>query len=576
VVPVVTGLVVLCGLLAQEPAASRGSVAGQVVDALGAPVPLAEVWVTPWLGDEVLARTQADGSGVFAIGRLPEGDILSVHATADGKTIGINYHVRPRPAASAWVRLWDAGAVRGRVVDPDGKPLAGAEVLAAYDRARVLAAFAVRSTSTDEKGCFELTKVPLGEIDVRAVAPGYVLGSARVVVRDRAELDLVLQQGDGVRLAIRVTGAAAGELRGARVSLDARSASSLVSLPRSLHERRLESDGTLSLVGLPPALDYTISIRDDGFVFQPPDHRIEKATDVHEVTFAALRPETTILRGTLRGLQGEPLPRQTVVLRAANGFREGVATTGEDGGFEIASPLAPGEHFIAFLRRSDWTIAQSKAATRYGWDKRFWNQYEGVVDPEVPIELHAEPAITVRGRIVDREGQAIRFAPVVVEYELSDSRWTQLAWWQTSDREGRFEYQGLRALDDRVRVMVAGRSGAGTSDPLQLEVGKTCEVELRLDPAAIVEGTVRDARGTPIPGARVWLRNWDFARGRQADGSVEEVLTDRNGRYRHVGVTPGGHYLQLHFGEHEPAADVEPFEVAPGERVERDVELPGR
>jgi protocatechuate 3,4-dioxygenase beta subunit len=67
--------------------------------------------------------------------------------------------------------------------------------------------------------------------------------------------------------------------------------------------------------------------------------------------------------------------------------------------------------------------------------------------------------------------------------------------------------------------------------------------EVRLAPPATIEGTVVDAQQRPLPGVRVWL-DWEPERN-QRGGTIEEVVTDRLGRYRFVGVTPGGARLQL-------------------------------
>jgi hypothetical protein len=51
----------------------------------------------------------------------------------------------------------------------------------------------------------------------------------------------------------------------------------------------------------------------------------------------------------------------------------------------------------------------------------------------------------------------------------------------------------------------------------------------------VIEGVVFDAEHGR-PGVRVWLRDWDLAKGGQRSGSVTEVITDRRGRYRFLGA----------------------------------------
>jgi len=94
-----------------------------------------------------------------------------------------------------------------------------------------------------------------------------------------------------------------------------------------------------------------------------------------------------------------------------------------------------------------------------------------------------------------------------------------------------------------------------------------------------IEGVVVDAQQRPAPGIRVWLRDWDFGTGGQKSGSVVEVLTDRQGRYRFASVPPGGAWLQLLVAvdERSPMTRaVEPFEVEAGKTYTHDLQVPAK
>jgi len=124
---------------------------------------------------------------------------------------------------------------------------------------------------------------------------------------------------------------------------------------------------------------------------------------------------------------------------------------------------------------------------------------------------------------------------------------------------------------------VQGGYGAADSETFTLaEAGARVAVpDLKLAPAATVEGTVLDPQQKPAPGIRVWLRDWDFAKSGQKSGSVVEVITDRQGRYRFLGVPPGGAWLQLLVdGEHPRDRAVEPFEVEAGKSYTFELQLP--
>jgi hypothetical protein len=93
----------------------------------------------------------------------------------------------------------------------------------------------------------------------------------------------------------------------------------------------------------------------------------------------------------------------------------------------------------------------------------------------------------------------------------------------------------------------------------------------------VVEGRVLDPKGQPVPGVRVWLRDWDMKHGTQRSGSVIERITDREGRYRFQGVALGGAYLQLLPGTDRTEQTVDAgnrFEVEAGKTYTVDLELP--
>lgn len=113
------------------------------------------------------------------------------------------------------------------------------------------------------------------------------------------------------------------------------------------------------------------------------------------------------------------------------------------------------------------------------------------------------------------------------------------------------------------------------SAPFSLRDGQdVAGLRIVLAPSATIAGTVRDAQGAVVPGARVWLRDWNFDTNRQMSGNVVEVLTDRQGRYRFVDVVPGGHYLEIVEGPVGRRAQTEPFEVEPGKTLQFDLTAP--
>ncbi|MCA9569928.1 MAG: carboxypeptidase regulatory-like domain-containing protein, partial [Myxococcales bacterium] len=144
----------------------------------------------------------------------------------------------------------------------------------------------------------------------------------------------------------------------------------------------------------------------------------------------------------------------------------------------------------------------------------------------------AVPRATLRGRIVDHDDRPL--ADISVHIDGVPERTTVV-----SDAQGRYAVEGLSpnykawvwaAQDD----LVPG--GRTFGERVQLAPGRTFDVTLRLEQAAVSKGRVVRWDGTPVAGASVWM----------TDGSSSNVpgrylrqltcTTDDDGRFRLAGV----------------------------------------
>lgn len=550
--PCLAPIVVAICTVAQPPATA--SVSGFVLDALGDPVPLAQVWITTRSSNDVVARTATDGSGMFALARLPAGDGLVVRATTEGKI-----EAATSAAPVAWLRLWDAGTIRGRVVDPNGVAVAGAEVVASFDDARVLHSRQARCATTAADGSYELHKVPLGMIDVRAAAPGRVMAAARVHLRDAATCDLIVADGDGVQVTVHIDGLGTEDLAGVEIELLPYRDGSLQTLPHRLVRGQPDKAGVWRSSGLP---DYKYLVRASGEVaWFPSQVELRAGSAPYEVTVTAQRRGGVFVTGRLTDVDGKPLHGETVGCIDSEGRAGAKAKTAEDGGFRIECTAPAGGRCTLYLSGSNCVLDGGEFVTI-------------IADPLARLELRAVPAewASVRGRIVGVAGEPLRLQPLRLEDEQPNRTplWSPIGY-EWTDVDGKFEFARLRPRPARVRVTFSGFAGAGASEPFELDSDtEDNALELRAVAPASVEGIVRDAAGKPVPGARVWLRTWLRDRG-QLDHSVTEVITDRTGRYRHAGVAPGDYFLQLFVDGKASAAQSESFELLPGQRLQRDL-----
>jgi len=176
--------------------APGGAVSGIVTDRLGSPVPGATVTVARGLDPLVLpgesdapvaaiaARRSAmtNDGGLFLVAGLPEGRFYEITASCAGflpaKLDGVEVRAREE-TRDLVLRLIRGGSLRGTVIAPDGRPVAGASVsLGVAARADWFGAAddepAVLSTVTDEAGAFAFDAVPPGRRPLVVDAEGFV------------------------------------------------------------------------------------------------------------------------------------------------------------------------------------------------------------------------------------------------------------------------------------------------------------------------------------------------------------------------------------------------------------------
>ena len=585
-------LLVSIAIPAQVPEVIKQRCEGVVLDALARPVPAAEVWVANE-DESVVMRGKSDGAGSFVLGGLPNATYWRVRATAPGR-IEVRTWVRPREGVgTASFRLWDAATLVGRVCDVDGTAIAGAEVAAAFDLSRVISPLEIPTAITDADGRFRLDKVPVGVLDVWAAADGFVASAQRLHFAADGECELRLARGEGLSIQVDVEGARELIARGVaapQVRVRPYGSSGLVGLPPRLVRGRLDAEGRWQVRGL-PKFRYVVSPSATDLGFQPREidvfgqHGGVTLAAFHAPTegkvgraaFRAFRNESVVLTGRVIDEHGDGVVGETLVTRAANGGNEATAVTGEEGAFAIASPLAPGVEAVFFLRDSQRVPDQLLDDAPF-FDARNLRWHRAKVDPQRPLLIKTIRVSRIRGRVVDSEGASVSFARVEVQESAPNRLPPWLTLWPTDSRvDGTFEF-AIHAMDEPMRIAITSSAGAVMSKEFVTRPGSFTDVgELKLAPAASVAGVVRDANQKPVPGARVWLRDWDSEAGRQKSGSVVEVITDRAGRFRFAGVPPGGAWLQLMLYEENPRVHgFEPFEVSPGAALTFDLVLTER
>lgn len=483
------------GTIVLEPGAA---ISGTVVDDRGSPVEGAEVsfdsWSTrgelkPWELETNAVKSDADGRFLL-VDRAP-GEKLDLSVWhPDFIAAEVRGVVVPRE--DVLVELEGAARVAGRVVDPAGRPVAGARVSARYE-VQGGGTFSSESGESDAEGRFELPHLGPRRVELLARAEGFRTLEVWLDLEPGETVeDLVLRLAPGALIEGRVLDPWGEPADGVRIVGQGLGRSSL------RHTGRTDSTGRFRLDGLDPG-PFTLSAIPRQL---PPARRTVEVGEGTEEVEIHLR-EGHSVHGQVAGDEGEPLAGVHVHLAGVE------ARSDRQGLFDLQN-VPTGRHRLV--------------AVKDGW-------VEGEIE-EVPVDgpVWDLEVVLTRGTIV--RGQVLGLgegAPTHVQILASseDDRWA----WASADYAGAFRLGPL--APGRWRVLAiersSGRRGHGV---VELGAGqREAELEVELGAGFVLSGRVL-VDGRPEAGARVRLRGMDVLAG----GSGE---TDFSGGFRLDGLRSG-------------------------------------
>lgn len=500
------------------------AVRGVVVDVRGFGVPVAEVWVgehSDLRGDVVLARTFADGEGVFLLPRVPSRHGLRLHVRVEGM-VSERLRLRLQPEKPIWrIVLRETLPVRGTLRDSRGNPVRDALVWTPGQEPRCEA-------TTDQHGAFELAAVGIGRSTLHAWVPGEGGVEASVQVGTGGE-DAALVSGQDKTSEVRVLVDGYPETAPAPIEilLDERFAFP-PPLPGGRNPTTRWQWGNDLVRGAAP----TVEPRAEGFVFvRQPGTRADAF--MHRSLFRAYpRGEvpTVRYRVRVRSENGHAV-RDAAFELSAPGDRDPLrAVSDDDGIVTFDSPLLPGD--TAELRSADprwvveypWDQAAPVPATTVDTTMHVWK-----LTPDEQPEIKVLGSNRVSGRLLRADGQPARFEQMWLGYvarEIDEVRWQLRT--TVTDATGAFAFAALPPYREQ---LIVGTTGA-TSERFWLRESSTRRElgELRMRPPTSVEGTVRDVDGKPAVGISLLLVSGD---------EQHPALTDLQGRYRVGDIAPG-------------------------------------
>ncbi|MGE3352593.1 MAG: sigma-70 family RNA polymerase sigma factor [Planctomycetota bacterium] len=471
-----------------------------------------------------------DTAGIARLERVPAGAV-NVHGgrgrspvarvVADAET-----HVDL--TAERFARL------RGRVVDADGAPVAGATVIRS-DYFNHSSAHAVGVTADD--GTFAIDVGDSNYVGARkhGHAPGdYV--HLELNAGDVGAVELQLRgAGGGVRG--RVCDAAGAPIEGAILELGPDSGRVLGPGTDGLHRVvapgpvvTTDADGRFTATGLAAGPNPVVARAADHGVFRgsvdvPPGGTAELAIEL---------PAGATVRGRVVDERGHPVAGATVSEGRYGELDSAWVRTDADGRFALDS-LSPGSHQLQAAHQEIGTCAASFDLA--AGEVREWT-----------AALEAGP--TIRGHVVDETGRPLE--GITVQVKSHDA---MQPLWRTAvtGADGRFALRGLRQEPFALTAMPKGvwTFASTTLDPV-LPGGDDVEVVVRREdrPTAFLRGRVTDGDGRPRPQTKVvvWRSNRGMGPGYEFDGATGEFT---------MGPFPPGAYRVQVSAEDLPAVELD-------------------
>lgn len=466
-------------------------------------------------GTPSLAALEGEG------GSASESRTAAAAAEPSGRT-----PIAGAPAAAG--QLGSDTPVRGRVLDADGRPIAGAGIfLGSFgsDRARGIrlqsTLFGVSSLQTRIKGFGAAAAMPadtgnparigasgdLGRFEVARPQDGNVLharGDGHVPVlalnwwgRDPTYVEPILVVCRPAAVAGVVVDERGTPIEGAEVAVrspDGLKASLGVILDRAQpleYFARTGADGRFEIADAPGVNGRHLVAAREGS--PPKDQPIAAGpeTQLRIVLELAKEPKGAV-RGIVLDAEGKPVADATVRLVRHN------ARTGEDGKFLLeTTDVQPGSEILA--------------------GKPGFTPGRATFDPHaenVEIRL-GPPTLGFAGRVIDAEGQPMRSVEVraLGLTRVAGTALEDLSTWdgpgpftvKDTDSEGKFELGGLQPRTYVIGLLDRNTLRTMRTEPIQAG-RKDLEIEFRADGATVlVAGRVIDRSGAPVPRAEVRL-----------------------------------------------------------------------
>ena len=562
---------------------------GLVFDRQGAPVDAFNVvaerndqvfWAAPEARDE--SFESEDGS--FELDGLTVGE-WKFHAYATGfgqsETVTVTLPLTAGTPPFEFV-LPEAGIAAGKVLDPEGYPIAGAKVSRKLDLQQTIANASglvdVDEARSDEEGEFELGDLSPGGHSLIATHPDYAESEAvafEIEEGGRTD-DIVLELRTGGTLSGQVFDNEGEPAQGVTVLIQ----DTTNFMPVILST---EADGMFVRERLKPGnwqVTAMMGSFDPGSLADGEDGDMSDFLANMRYTIAEVKDgeETHVLLGAppsdpvkLSGRvthAGEPIARAMVSFfpDGASGFELMKFTqTDSEGGYSV-DLAQPGDYHVQVQVFGISGTEQNNV--EFGETVP-----EEVEEHKLDIEL---PVGRLSGRVFDPDGEPIQGARVTLGTDGGVAYGTFMGGQYvetTTDEDGRYEVDYVRPGLYSLAVggaVFGGVFGGGASNGrtvmsgIRVEEGQALDgLDFRLPRPGTIAGRVVDLAGMPLEGASIFVRD--------ETGNLLErfsmITTDGSGQFTYEGVAPGAYTVSARTQE-LASFESEPVRVVEGQSTD--------
>ncbi len=449
-------------------------------------------------------EVRSDGEGRFRLGQLTPGERIHLLVGAEGHSPEWIENLEIPASEQVTVVLAPGGGVGGRVVDADGEPVSGAEmVFEQRPGAEAGGQPSIRQALTAGDGGFRFGGLRAGPGRLTAFAPGFVPAPAMTLEVAAGEPvdDLEIRLERGAVITGRTLTHGGEAVAGVKILADRAAAVS-------------DADGVFRLDGVPPG-PTRLEARHAHH-----GRRIEELDVAPGInTLDILVEDGYEVRGRVHDAVGAPVAGVLVEISARRGAdrRRHQAWSGADGGFRFA-PVIDGVYDLRAERR-DYSTAEIAERVRVAGG------------PVAGIEVRLEQGIEVRGEILGLDFDQLSRARVAA-VDAGGGTWAG-----EIDYQGRYVISDLKPGDWSIRAsLAAGRRE--TRAVLTLVPGAgSVRRDLEFRPGLVLSGQVLH-NGAPLAATLVSLDGLATAINRQ-------VRSDPSGRFRIEDLEPDSYRLGL-------------------------------